>query len=242
MKAVSPSRQMLRLPGTWPAPNAVGDRMSTTCIPARSAAASDRSSHRSGGARRAGPVQRLHPPEVRGPVGQLPGLLGDEGLPVHREVRVRRPLVPDRRERQVADPDPADRPGPVGRADDRAVGEREELPVERVVEGRAAFAARFVAHEVDPADGPGEECVAGEDHVRVVAFVQDERQGLGRVPGGLERGEGERAELEPVAVRRPARRTRSRGGRRGGPAPRSGGRARASRPGSPRSGASRRSR
>ena len=71
--------------------------------------------------------------------------------------------------------------------------------MERVVEG-GRVRGPVVAHEVDPADGPGEERVAGEDHVRVVALVQDVREGLGRVPGGLERGEGERAELEPVAV------------------------------------------
>ena len=152
-----------------------------------------------GRGRWAGQVQLLHSPEVRRPVGHLVGLRGDEFLAAHREERVRRPLVADGRERQVADPHAADRTGAVRRADDRAIGKREELVVERVEE-RGGVGGRIVAHQVRPADGAHEESIPREDRERTVPVVQDERQGLGGVAGGLEHLERDLADLDTVAV------------------------------------------
>ena len=92
------------------------------------------------------------------------------------------------------------------RVDERVVGKRQDLRLDRVVEQRAELLGAPAERraQVGAADVADEERVAGQERVRALGVglevVDEDRDRLGRVAGRLERDEPDLAELDRVAV------------------------------------------
>ena len=105
---------------------------------------------------------------------------------------IQTPLISKGRDRIGGKLLPAERAGAVGRIDERLVGKRQELVVQRVVEVGAEVAGcpPERSAQVGAADVTDEQSVAGEDGVgfcRVFLEIEDQdRDGLDGVAGGFE--------------------------------------------------------
>ena len=207
-----PPRPTLMLPARCAAANSAGSRTSRICAPdvlqREQAIERDRVHHagqRLVERRPLAAVQHRVVGEVRRRVRLIGGHQLDERRLAHRLQRVvRAALLADRRERFLAQRLAAQRAGAVGGIDQALVGQRQQLVVQRVEQTAAQIGRRPAERDaqIRTADVADEQRVAGQHGVRnrVAAIeVEDEdRDRFGGVPGRLERGQADAAELDAI--------------------------------------------
>src|SRR5208337_136847 len=148
-------------------------------------------------------VLHLHLPEIGWEVRGFGFPVPDEGLAIKSQPGIGDSLVACRCERVVCYLAAADGPGTMGRADDHAIAEREDLVPDAVMDlcCHLGFSLRPV--EVRPPNLAGKEGVPAEDHTGAVGdfpVPQDQRDTLLGMPGGLQDFELERTERKYVIL------------------------------------------
>ena len=148
---------------------------------------------------------------VVGEVGRSVGLVGrdqaNEFLFRHGLQRViQSPLISERRDRVGGKLLAAERAGAVRRINQRLVGKRQQLVVQRVVKMRAEIVGGPAQRgaQVGAADVADEQRVAGEDGVRfgrvLLQIEHQDRDGLDGVARGFQHLQAQAREVERVAV------------------------------------------